>query len=403
VGPGQRSRRVIVTDSEQRAALAVVRSLGRAGHEVMAVGHKATALAKSSRYALAHEMVANPFTEPAQFTNDIALLVGRWRADVVLPVAEQSHLALLPQRERLAPAIVAAGSYDAFRHVSDKDLVLATAARLGIHVPRQVLVPDRDAARRSEDDAALAFPVVLKPARSVVGGNHFSVLHARDLAEYRERLASLPDHAFPLLVQQRIVGRGQGVFLLVWGGELVASFAHRRLREMPPSGGASVLSESIPADPELVRLSRALLDELGWDGVAMVEYKVETATGRAFIMEINGRFWGTTQLAIDAGVDFPALLVAAALGDTLPAAPAYRDGVRLRQWWGDVDHLITRLRHSPTKLSLPADAPSNRRVLGEFLRWRSNSSLDAFRLDDPRPFLRDTATWLRGRLLRGDA
>ena len=231
----------------------------------------------------------------------------------------------------------------------------------------------------------------------MVGGNHFSVLHARDPSEYRERLASLPDHAFPLLVQQRITGPGQGIFLLVWGGELLASFAHRRLREMPPSGGASVLSESIRADPELVRQSRQLLEKLGWEGVAMVEFKVETTTGRAFLMEINGRFWGTTQLAIDAGVDFPALLVSAAGGGATPPSSPYREGVRLRQWWGDVDYLITRLRHSPAKLSLPADAPSTRRVLGEFLRWRSSSRLDAFRLDDPRPFLRDSAAWLRGR------
>jgi predicted ATP-grasp superfamily ATP-dependent carboligase len=401
VGSGHRRRRVIVTDSEQRAALAVVRSLGRAGHEVMAVGHKAQALAKASRFACAHEMVANPFSEPGQFTNDIAALVTRWNADVVLPVAEQSHLALLPHRERLAPAIVAAGSFEAFRRVSDKDLVLATAATLGIHVPRQVLVPDPDRARRLETDGALEFPVVIKPARSVVGGNHFSVLHARDVTEFRARLASLPDHAFPLLVQQRIVGRGQGIFLLVWSGELVASFAHRRLREMPPSGGASVLSESIHADAELVRLSRALLDELGWQGVAMVEFKVETATGRAFLMEINGRFWGTTQLSIDAGVDFPALLVAATCGDALQAPATYREGVRLRQWWGDVDYLITRLRHSPTKLSLPQDAPSNRRVLSEFLRWNTASRFDAFRLDDPKPFLRDSVAWIRGRLGRG--
>ncbi|MEO8623419.1 MAG: ATP-grasp domain-containing protein [bacterium] len=391
-----------MTDSEQRAALAVVRSLGRAGHEVMAVGHKEKALAKASRYASAREMVANPFTEPARFTDDIVALVARWNADVVLPVAEQSHLALLPHRERLAPAVVAAGSVDAFHRVSDKDLVLATAARLGIHVPGQVHVPDRDAARRLEHEAVLEFPVVIKPARSVVGGNHFSVLHARDASEFRERIASLPDHAFPLLVQQRIVGRGQGIFLLVWNGDLVASFAHRRLREMPPSGGASVLSESIRADSELVRLSRALLDELGWQGVAMVEFKVETATGRAFLMEINGRFWGTTQLSIDAGVDFPALLVAAASGDVLQSPPSYREGVRLRQWWGDVDYLITRLRHSATKLSLPQDAPSNRRVLSEFLRWSAASRFDAFRLDDPMPFLRDSSAWLRGRLKRGN-
>lgn len=395
-------RRVIVTDAEQRAALAVVRSLGRAGHEVVVVGHKARALAKASRYASAHEMVANPFTEPARFTDDLVALAERWNTEVVVLVAEQSHLALLPSRHRISPAVVAAGSLDAFHRVSDKELVLATASRLGMHVPRQVHVADRDAATRPGHVEALEFPVVVKPARSVAGGSHFSVLHARDASEYRMRLASLPDHAFPLLVQQRIVGRGQGIFVLVWDGRLVASFAHRRLREMPASGGASVLSESVHADAELVRESCQLLDALGWNGVAMVEFKVETSTGRAFLMEINGRFWGTTQLAIDAGVDFPALLVSAALGHTVSAPPEYRSGVRLRQWWGDVDHLITRLRHAPEKLSLPPDAPGNLRVVRDFLSWQPGSRLDAFRLDDPLPFLRDSASWLRTRLRRSE-
>jgi predicted ATP-grasp superfamily ATP-dependent carboligase len=393
-----RSRRVIVTDAEQRAALAVVRSLGRAGHAVLVAGHQADALAKASRFAAARETIANPFLAPETFTDDVARLVRDWRADVVVPVAEQSHLALLPRRERLAPAVVAAGSADAFMRVSDKDTVLATASRLGLHVPRQVIVSGPDAA--SQGPAPPEFPVVLKPARSIAGGRHFSVLHARDAEEYRDRLASLPGDAFPVLVQQRIVGRGQGVFLLIWNAAVVATFAHRRLREMPPSGGASVLSESIAADPELVRLSVQLLTALGWQGVAMVEFKVETATDRPFVMEINPRFWGTTQLAIDAGVDFPALLVAASTGDRLNEPPVYRTGVRLRQWWADVDHLVTRLRHSPAALSLPADAPDARRVVGEFLTWRSDSRFDAWRFDDPKPFLRDSLTWLRGRLRR---
>src|SRR5678815_1154177 len=92
-------------------------------------------------------------------------------------------------------------------------------------------------------------------------------------------------------------------------------FAHRRIREKPPSGGVSVLSESVAADPETVRKSLALLSALDWNGTAMVEYKQDRVTGQRYLMEINGRFWGSLQLAIDAGVDFPALLVAAALGE----------------------------------------------------------------------------------------
>ena len=46
----------------------------------------------------------------------------------------------------------------------------------------------------------------------------------------------------------------------------------------------------------------------------MLELKVDAATGVPYVMEVNGRFWGSLQLAVDAGVDFPVLLVRRALG-----------------------------------------------------------------------------------------
>ena len=47
----------------------------------------------------------------------------------------------------------------------------------------------------------------------------------------------------------------------------------------------------------------------------MVEYKRDSSTGQPYLMEVNGRFWGSLQLAIDSGVDFPRILVACALGE----------------------------------------------------------------------------------------
>ena len=135
-----------------------------------------------------------------------------------------------------------------------------------------------------------------------------------------------------------------------------------------------------------------------WQGVAMVEFKRDAKTGTPYLMEINGRFWGSLQLAVDAGVDFPALVVAAALGHQPLPVLQYRIGVRSRWWWGDIDHLLIRLRHSATHLALPPDAPSSWRVLGEFLAlWRPGDRSEVFRITDPRPFLRETAQWFMRR------
>jgi predicted ATP-grasp superfamily ATP-dependent carboligase len=178
-------------------------------------------------------------------------------------------------------------------------------------------------------------------------------------------------------------------------------FSHRRIRENPPSGGGSVYSESTVADERLVKQSEKLLEHFSWRGLAMVEFKIDRATGTAYLMEINGRVWGSLQLAIDAGVDFPSLLVAAACGEQPRAAAPYRVGVRLRSWWPDVDHLLARVRHSPERLSLPPDAPDRSSVIRDFFRWRRGDRMETFRFHDPAPFFRDSAEWIRRRVGRG--
>src|ERR1044071_2712170 len=76
----------------------------------------------------------------------------------------------------------------------------------------------------------------------------------------------------------------------------------------------------------------------------MLEYKRDSKTGRACLIEVNGRFWGSLQLGIDAGVDFPRLLVDQELGRDVRGPAEYRVGIRSRWEWGDVDQLISRLR-----------------------------------------------------------
>ena len=126
----------------------------------------------------------------------------------------------------------------------------------------------------------------------------------------------------------------------------------------------------------------------------MVEYKIETETEIPYLMEVNGRFWGSLQLAVDAGVDFPTLLVKSALGEHTSSILEYRTGVRNRSFWGEVDHLLARLRGS-ADTPLPPGAPSRSGAILEFLKWRPADRCQVFRFEDPRPFIRQTRAWLR--------
>lgn len=392
------SRTVIVTDGEQRASLAIVRSLGAAGYRCVVTARRRRDIAGTSRFAARTVCVPDALQAPEEFGKAIVALVASERADIVLPVSEPALLALLPLRASLSPAVLPFPNAEIFASLADKEHVLGEAAKVGIAVPLQTTVASA-AEIDLLDMTAVPFPVVMKPARSV--GEHqgvrqkFGVSYARDVGELRARLGALPAAAFPVLLQQRIVGPGIGIFLLMWDGAQRAEFAHRRLCEKPPTGGVSVYRESVPVDLVLRDRSRALLERLGWQGVAMVEFKVDARSGTAYLMEINGRFWGSLQLAIDAGADFPRMLAAAALGEELPAPTPYRIGVRSRWWWGQMDHLVARARRRKAA-PLPPDTVSVVRAASDMLLgpFRRDDREEVFRWSDPKPFINETMRWI---------
>jgi predicted ATP-grasp superfamily ATP-dependent carboligase len=279
------------------------------------------------------------------------------------------------------------------------------AARRGVPVPRTAFIDSIASVRAVAD--RFAYPAVVKPCRSRIrtpsgwmgAGVHYADSKA-DLLDLYERTPYLAN--YPSLIQQRIEGPGFGVFLLCDSGVPIAEFAHRRLRENPPSGGPSVLCESVPVDQGLREHARRLLAPLAWHGVAMVEFKQDQRTGDFFLMEINGRFWGSLQLAVDAGVDFPWLACELARGRRPAPAPSYRVGVKSRWLTGDLDHLLVRAFKTRHDLDLPESAPSRWRAFREFLSFRgSDLHYEVIDASDLRPFLLEARQHLR--LLAGSA
>jgi hypothetical protein len=100
-------------------------------------------------------------------------------------------------------------------------------------------------------------------------------------------------------------------------------------------------------------------------------------------MEINGRFWGSLQLAVDAGVDFPHLLFRLSQGEDVPPQTEYRVGVRNRWLLGDLQSLAVALG-KPDGAALK---PKLRMCSEFFPLWECNGRFEDLRLDDLRPFL----------------
>jgi predicted ATP-grasp superfamily ATP-dependent carboligase len=384
---------VLVTDASRGSAVATIRALARSGHRVVAADSLRVSAGRWSRHAAASVRYPDPSHRPRDAGEALCRAVAGHRVDVVVPVTDAAIAALeavageLPDGCRVA--VAPAAQLDQVRH---KAATLALAESVGVPVPRSRLVRTGEEALAAA--AGFGWPVVLKPERSTVatGGGELAKLEvayaagpgalARRMADFEGRSA--------VLVQEFCGGVGEGVEVLAHEGRVLAAFQHRRLREVPFSGGASSLRESVPLDGELFRHSAALIGALGWTGVAMVEFKSGPAGPR--LMEVNGRLWGSLPLAVRAGVDFPTGLVELATGGPAAVSPglrgcgAYRVGVRSRNVRLEVLWAVAALSGRARHPVLPG--PSRRDGLAVLVRlFRPADGYDILSWRDPAPGL----------------
>lgn len=393
--------RILITDGDNRSALAATRSLGARGHEIIVGGERAPCLSSVSRYCARFEPYPAPAKDPDGFVASVAATAARHKVDAILPMTEITTLLLTERRAELPPhAQLPFATSAAIASASDKSAVMKLALSVGVPIPATVFLDrpgDVDAHKQR-----LSYPAVIKPARSRVrtpqGFVSTGVSYAVDADDLAARVRAIPEALFPVLLQERIEGPGVGLFACYDEGRPVALFAHERLREKPPSGGVSVLRQSAPLDSAAVEYADKLLRALRWHGVAMVEFKRDLRDNSLRLMEINGRFWGSLQLAIDAGVDFPAILLELAAGRHPEPVKDYRLGVRTRWFWGDMDALLTVMFRSRAHLNLPRSHPGRLRVLWQFMHlWGRDLHYEVLRLDDLRPWLLETRRWFTQR------
>jgi len=338
-------------------------------------------------------MYPDPTTKPYEFTSKIVELAATHGAEVVFPMTDATTMLLVEHRERFTNSILACSSAQSYEALTDKSKLLALAKQLHVPVPETHLA--FGIVEILEASRTIGFPLVLKPARSRYLKNakifltQVSIVHRpEDLNHLLPTLSWVND--ISCLVQKFIPGHGAGVFVLYDEQKTVAHFAHTRIREKPPSGGVSVLCESAAPDSLLLEMSKRLLGAVAWRGPAMVEFRI-SRTGMPYLMEVNGRFWGSLQLSIDSGVDFPMLFLQMLKNTTTVEIPSYRLNQRLRWLLGDLDNLLLQLRENDLSPALKVKAA--RAFVATFFDRSCNQEI--FRWLDPLPAFFELKTWIQ--------
>jgi ATP-grasp domain-containing protein len=336
----------LVPDAHLNAAVAGIRGLGLGGMRVMALGPSWTSPGLWSRHTAARAVGPSVVSAPGALAERIARLAADHGPLVVYPSREETIDLLLSAGDG-AGAVLPFPGGDVLQRVRDKLQLEETAAEAGLTTPDSLF--EGTAAELA--GRPFQWPVVVKPARPV------SALKTARLVRDGEHLARLlqgvPPQE-PLLVQERVKGPLVSVELVIdREGRLVARFQQITRRTWPSAAGSIALATSVAPDEGLVSRTAAMLAELGYWGLAQVDF-VETAAGYT-LLDVNPRFYRCLPLAVACGTNLPALWHAVAVGRPVGTPGTYRTGMTYR--WLEAD-FAAAARGAPGRLFERAPNPS---------------------------------------------
>jgi predicted ATP-grasp superfamily ATP-dependent carboligase len=391
---------VLVTDAPSNATLAVVRSLGRRGIPVGVCGFADEFnLSSYSRWASESFILPSPSRDARGFIDALARLLASGKYPIVFPTTERTiqligaARAVLPEWVRLpipdAPALAT---------VVDKERTIALARHVDVRVPQSWCPDSAEAAAALAGD--LDYPVIVKPRQTNFLGDDgrlaktdYVVVRSANalLSAWQTVHAAVPRP----LVQTLVRGRGVGVNTLWNDGQPVVWFSHRRVREIDLRGGRSTAAATVACDPGLLDAASRMLAALRWHGVAMVEFKWDDETGTSWLLEINGRFWGSLPLALAAGVDFPYYLYQIANDEKLTLPGSYPVGLMARDAVAEMKHFVRVMAHGGgARLATLRQAPTILHPWKAAFNWVP---------DDPEPGRREWVAAVKRAFTRGRA
>lgn len=394
----------IVLGLETQIGLGLVRELGRAGVRVVGIAHSPGAIGLASRYLWRKLVVEAP---RSQALIDTIRALGEELGPCCLLTVSEANLSWLAEHRdafgKVRPIVPTA---DKLAIVLDKQRTLQAAQAVGIAVPQTAEPTSMQELQALAKE--LKFPVVLKwkdpNAVAKKLGAHGLELVKAEYVHTAEELLAVGRRYEPLgewpIMQLYCPGTGVGQFFYMHKGEAIRRFQHLRIAEWPPEGGFSSVCDAIPLDQHvaLQEKSIALLRHIGWEGVAMVEYRWDPATNQAVLMEINGRYWGSYPLAVHSLANFAHIAYRVESGLPLPALPPVRTDLRCRMMSTEIKRLV-RIFLQPGKI---VDRSFKIRRWAEATRFIADFFKPRVRYyvwdrDDPQPFYADLKAVVRKR------
>lgn len=296
---------VLLLGANERACFSVAKNLKKYGYQIEVASWFNHPIA-SSKFVSAFHLLPSLELNIQKFKEGFIQLVSERKYKIVLPINDLAVEFLNRYKNELNELIPVGGinEPDVIKYAQDKFQLLNVCRELGMNVPRTTIIYSLDDFHKISD--TISYPIIAKPVSSrrvmdnkIYGFTVRKFSNKENLEDFiRERILVIP-----IMLQDLVHGFGIGFNFLAKDGDVLAYYLHERINE-PKGGGESSYRKTVVNDSyDCVNQAKQLIKKIKWNGVGMLELKV--SNGQAYVMELNGRFWGSIELGIFAGMEIP--------------------------------------------------------------------------------------------------
>jgi predicted ATP-grasp superfamily ATP-dependent carboligase len=359
-------RPIITTNTDDHIGLAVIRSLGKNNIDFQVVSKTKNTLGWYSKYCR-NKIIGN---------FDLNFFSKLTKDDLVFPMIEDTMILLGKNKSKLKCQL-GFSDFETIQKIRDKSSLIQHAIDHNIPCPKTFLISNSEDIRDCKSE--LDFPVVLKPRREA-GGKGITFIDSVDLLpDIAEKFLSKNG---PFLLQEKIPFTKKYTIGALCNSEhdLRRICVIKELRNYPIDTGQACFVETV-YEPAIEKFTEKLLNSLDFFGVADIDIVIDQRDNQPKLMEINPRFWGSVQVAINSGVDFPYLLYRMLEDGDIEKSLSYKTGVRCRYLlFNDLFRLIKLIRreYSPK---------AKRNAIMDFLKFKEDGDYYVYTSDDRIPLI----------------
>lgn len=358
---------MLIPDGETWDAVKVLRCLSHVSGITAHVLAKARLpLARLSRYCSSY--YCHKSENDDDWIRVIRSIVRSLRIDVVLPVTEKGVELVARNRKAISEfvAIPPIADSDLISMAQDKWSFQCFAIEKGFPVPASVLIGKAgETSVASLDIDSVEYPALLKPTLLDGGSGIVKVKEPSDLACAWNNGRIIKGYQY--MLQSFLPGVVFCLGLYSQGGQIISYTLWKTLLTSSKRLYFSARAMEYVNNEEVIELTIRLISAMKWDGIANIDFLVDSNNGSVKILDFNPRFGQSLLGSLVAGVNFPLLACLGAMGREYPnmqqqetikyAHPATQSKMLISRFMGRRPPVNVRWKHGSLQFAVRDPLP----------------------------------------------